>query len=957
MLGPPGKVQRRAVAGVAGGRAAFDVDSQNALPHKTEMVGPLGVWANAMQVGATIARIIDVYVKAVCIVCSDRRVIYSKSHLFGPVSENATDSVILSDESQPTPMKHTLRILVLLFFTVAVLRAQPVSNGPADIAKFTAGMAKNPGFLTFYYDAKKGKIWLEVSKFDTELLYYPTLAQGVGSNDIGLDRGRLGQEHVVKFQRSGNKVLMIEPNYAYRAITSDAPERRAVEESFAQSVHAGFEIAAEDANGTVLVDLTPFLMQDAVGAAKSIAQTKQGSYKFDPMRSALYMDRSKAFPQNTEFETIITLTGENPGAYLREVVPTPEAVTMHQHHSFVQLPPLTGPDAYQPRLFDPRIGYGGIEFFDYATPVSQPITKRYISRHRLIKKDPSAAVSEAVKPIIYYLDPGAPEPIRQALMDGTAWWNQAFEAAGFRDAFQVKLLPPDADPMDIRYNLVQWVHRSTRGWSYGGSIIDPRTGEILKGKVTLGSLRVRQDYLIAQGLVGNFDGPTMDSSKEDPMMQMSLARLRQLAAHEVGHTLGLPHNYVASTQERASVMDYPTMLAKLNGNTVDLSDAYAKNIGDYDKWSIRYGYEQFAPGTDEKTALAQLVLDMQKTGLEFLTDQDARPEGSVHPGTHLWDNGSNAIDELNRVLDVRRVVLNNFSERKIPVGMPVATLEEVFVPMYMFHRYQVEAAAKVLGGMSYTNALRAVRRPEDRDAGPGQGVMSVVPANEQQRALDALLNTLNPRLLSVPTAVLNLIPPRPFRFEPNPREVFKRHTGMAFDAMGPPEAATALTLRLLLNPERCARLAHQAGLYDQNLPSLDGVLTSLVRYTFGTPKDYRSQRAGASYLADIQQMTQHKVLEHLMQLAANTSNEGAVRASAHRAIILVKQDYANKQIYTIGGINSVIRDQYPDYIYWLINQYETNPGNVLMTSPLPAPDGSPIDPGQEWLTPDCDWTR
>lgn len=842
-------------------------------------------------------------------------------------------------------MRKSKKLLGLLFLAATTLCAQPTTNAPADIAKFTTGMAKNPGFLTFYSDPKKGKIWLEIAQFDTELLYYPTLAQGIGSNDIGLDRGRLGQEHVVKFQRNGNKILLIEPNYSYRALSADPLERRAVEESFAQSVHAGFEIAAEDANGTVLVDLTPFLMQDAVGAVKAIAQAKQGSYKFDPMRSALYLPRSKAFPQNTEFETIITLTGDNPGGYLREVVPTPEAVTMHQHHSFVQLPPLTGPNAYQPRLFDPRIGYGGIEFFDYATPVSQPITKRYISRHRLVKKDPSAAVSEAVQPIVYYMDPGAPEPIRQALMDGTAWWNQAFEAAGFRNAFQVKLLPPDADPMDIRYNLVQWVHRSTRGWSYGASVIDPRTGEILKGKVTLGSLRVRQDYLIAQGLVGNFE---TDTSQTDAMMQMSLARLRQLAAHEVGHTLGLPHNYIASTQNRASAMDYPTMMANLRGSTIDLSDAYAKNIGDYDKWSIRYGYEQFAPGTSEKTALDNIVRDMQATGLIFLTDQDARPEGSVHPATHLWDNGRNAIDELNRTLDVRQMALRNFSERKIPAGMPMATLEEVFVPMYMFHRYQVEAAAKVLGGISYTNAVRG-----DRNAGPG---MAIVPAAEQNRALNALLATLDPRILAVPTAVLKLIPPRPFRFDPNPREVFKRHTGMAFDAMGPPEAAAGLTLRLLLNPERASRLAHQAALYDQTLPTLDNTLGNLVQYTFGSPKDYRSQQYGPNYLTDIQRMTQQKVLEHLMQLATNTSAEGAVRASAHRAIMGIKQDYAGKRINTTGS-TGFVRDEYPDYLYWLIEQYQANPGSIPMTTPLPAPDGAPIDPGQDWLMPDCDWNR
>ncbi|MDB5240671.1 MAG: peptidase, partial [Spirosoma sp.] len=759
--------------------------------------------------------------------------------------------------------------------------AQASAGALPTISQFTTGMDRTTGFMTYYWDAKKGKIWLEIDTFDTEFLYYPTLAQGVGSNDIGLDRGRLGQEHVVKFQRSGNKVLLIEPNYAYRAITSDPLERRAVEESFAQSVHAGFEITAEEESGStgrkVLVDLTPFLMQDAVGAAQAITQTKQGTYRFDAMRSAIYLPRTKSFPQNSEFETIVTLTGEGAGTYLREVVPTPAAVTMHQHHSFVQLPSLNGPDSYKPRLFDPRIGYGGIEYFDYATPVGQPIMKRYISRHRLAKRDPSAAVSEAVKPIVYYIDPGTPEPIRSALMEGTAWWNQAFEAAGYRNAFQVKLLPPDADPMDIRYNLVQWVHRSTRGWSYGASIIDPRTGEILKGKVTLGSLRVRQDYLIAQGLVGEFTTTTDPTASDNsPMMQMSLDRLRQLAAHEVGHTLGLPHNYLASTQGRASVMDYPTMVANVKKTKIDLSDAYAKGIGSYDKWSIRYGYEQFANGLDEKQELEKLVTQMQTAGLSFLTDQDARPEGSVHPATHLWDNGGNAVDELRRVMEVRNVALGNFSEAKIPVGMPVATLEEVFVPMYMFHRYQVEAAAKVLGGQVYTNALR-----KEPSAVAAQPVLSLVPASEQNRALSALLATLDPTFLAVPGRVLALIPPRPFRFDPNPREVFKRHTGLAFDALAPPEAAVGLTLRMILNPERCARLAQQKA-RDPKLPDLNDVFDQLHGAIVKSP-----MLSKTDYLGDIARLTERMYIDQLIRLATGKDTDGSVRAVAHEAILKI----------------------------------------------------------------------
>ena len=376
---------------------------------------------------------------------------------------------------------------------------------------------------------------------------------------------------------------------------------------------------------------------------------------------------------------------------------------------------------------------------------AEPISKYFIIRHRLEKKDPTAARSEAIKPIVYYLDNGTPEPIRSALLEGASWWNQAFEAAGFINAFQVKLLPEDADPMDIRYNVINWVHRSTRGWSYGYSVVDPRTGEIIKGHVTLGSLRVRQDYLIAQGLLAPLSKRiTRSMPADDKMLTMALNRLKQLSAHEVGHTIGLQHNYAASVVNRSSVMDYPHPAAVLDAKgEIDISDAYDLKIGEWDKIAINWGYREFAKGTDEKAALDKILSDANKAGYQFISDRDARAAGGLHPTAHLWDNGKSPVDELNNVMKVRAKALRKFGENNIRPGTPMAFLEDVLVPVYLYHRYQVEAVTKLVGGLYYTYALR----------GDGQIITQSLSKDEQLKALNAVISTIDPSVLVLPERI------------------------------------------------------------------------------------------------------------------------------------------------------------------------------------------------------------
>ncbi len=816
-------------------------------------------------------------------------------------------------------MKKTLYATILTLFISGLVQAQDL-----DLSKFS----KNEGFINFYLDDEKGKIYLEIDELEKEFLYVSSLTAGIGSNDIGLDRGQLGDTRIVEFRKTGNKVFLVHKNYDYRAYSDNPAEVQSIKDAFAESILWGFEVAEED-GGKLIVDATNFYMQDAHGVADRLSSSRQGTFKTDASRSALYLPMTKNFPENTEVEATITLTGKATGVYLRSVTPSPDAVTVRQRHSFIQLPD----DEYNPREFDPRAGYGSISYMDFTTPISEPIVKRYIARHRLEKKDPGAALSEAVEPIVYYLDRGTPEPVKSALIEGGNWWNQAFEAAGFKDAFRVELAPEGMDLMDVRYNVIQWVHRSTRGWSYGASVRDPRTGEILKGHVSLGSLRVRQDYLIAQGLLQPFE----DGKPADPkMLELAVARLKQLSAHEIGHTIGLAHSYATSAKGRSSVMDYPypVITQDANGN-LDLSNAYDDKIGEWDKWAIKYGYAYPENEVEEAEFLKKTLEDTYSAGYEFITDSDSRDPSGVHPRSHLWDNGASASEELNRMLELRKNKIQSFGLNAIPDGQPEAMLEEVFVPLYLMHRYQVEATTKVIGGLDFAYKIK----------GDNQERHQWVTADEQQDALSALLRSISPEELEVPSHILALIPPRPMGYGRN-RETFVSRTGPIFDPIAPAESVVDLTFSFLFEKGRANRIYLQ-NLQDNSLPGFDDVLNEVSQQIF-------SATVPDGLKAEIKMMTEAKLVDHLIELAKNESVSNTVRAMVRGHLYQLKDGDSQANLTALnsrGGAS--LLSMHSNYLADKIEAFLELPVELSPQENLKVPDGAPI--GMEDMSCDFDY--
>jgi len=684
----------------------------------------------------------------------------------------------------------TATAIALVFAMGSAALPAAAQTAPSTYAESIDGLTRQDGLLTLFTDAASGKVLLQLPAAAADgtlarVIHHTALRTGVGSAVTGLDRAQIGPTNILAFRRIGKRVVAEFENPRYRAPAGSPDEQAAARDAFVGSTVWAGDVIATAPDGSVLVDISGFITRDAHGIVQGLAQAGQGTLRPVPDLTMVDASAAKAFPDNVEMEARLTFSVDGPGPVLRQIAPDSRLATFTVHHSFIRLPDA----GYAPRPYDPRTGALSTVVTDFSVPLDEPIVSRLANRFRLVKTDPSAARSTVVEPIVFYVDRAAPEPIRSALVEGAMWWADAFDRAGYIDAFRVEVLPEGVDPLDARYNVINWVNRATRSWSYGQSVVDPRTGEIVKGSVLLGSLRIRQDMLIFEGLVGA--DQTGAGGPNDPQA-IALARIRQLSAHEVGHAIGLLHNFAASTQGRASVMDYPVPQIAVNGDHLDFSDAYAVGMGGWDRFAIDWLYADVGQAELDRRATAGAAT------WRFVSDPDARVGGDAQAWGSLWDNGADPVAELDHLMQVRRVALDHFGLDNLPAGSAVNDLRRRLVPIYLYHRYQVDAVAKLVGGIDYAYPV----------AGDGHEAATPIPAATQRAALGGLIKTLSPAQLDLPDPLLALLAAQQSG-DSDPQhdiEVFATRQGRVFDAGSAAEAAADVTLSALFAPERVERL-------------------------------------------------------------------------------------------------------------------------------------------------------
>ncbi|MEO7966571.1 MAG: zinc-dependent metalloprotease, partial [Gemmatimonadaceae bacterium] len=784
---------------------------------------------------------------------------------------------------------------------------------PAGIAGKTRGMEKRDGLVPLWLDDKAGKIYFEIPRDSMRVLFFQQLSTGLGSNPIGLDRGGGGASDVARFDRNGDRVLVVLENWSYRSsLAGNAAMAEGIAESFPASTVASLPIVAEE-SGRLLVDATDFVFRDWQSVAQTLARLEEGTYALAKERSSIYKPYTRAFLDNTEIDVMSTYVASGrPGRTVSQIVPDGRAFTLRQHLTFVKLPD----DNYKPRKLDPRVSFFGINFNDYAQPVQGMLEQRWINRFRLERTNADDPNSPIKNPIVYYIDRGIPEPMHAATVEGAKFWEQAFDRAGLRGGFVVRDLPEGADPMDVRYNMVLWINRNERGWSFGGSTSDPRTGENLKGIAHMDSHRNRTAYNIYAALMG------ADPSPADT--HYVLGRVRQVTAHEIGHTLGMAHNYIASTDERSSVMDYPAPRIRLDSRgEIDLSNAYAMGPGPFDVFAVHWGYGIF-PAASEADSLAAIVKDGLQKKMLFMSDADARPDFASDPRNNLWDDAESATAFLKHQMDVRRVAMKRFGERNIRAGEPIGTLQERFVPLYMFHRWGINSSVKAIGGLEYSYAVK----------GDGQQATRPVSSAMQREALGLLLQSISPTELAIPDSVVTLLAPRPFGWSGSV-ELFESRVRPGFDELETARSLAQYVIDGMLQRDRAARLV-QLSWRQTNALTLGETIAALRKATLDARATTRRDSA-------LVRVTSRALIDRLLMLAADNNASPDARAGAEQSLREIAAVARTRQVAGPLEARAHQASLAADIGRWFDH------GELPKTTvALRAPPGDPFGEDEEW---------